>query len=290
MTEENGAITPELDTTTAAPEAALSSQEPAEQSRDWENEARASGWVPEAEFKGDKKPAKFLSAEEFVRRGEEIAPFIKRENAKLKAEKEKQDREFQERLARIERMSSESIKRLQEQHKAELDRIKAQKREAAAAGDVAKFDKLEEQQAELEKQAPKADPAPEKSGEPPELVAWKKDNAWFETDEDMQAYAYGISQKLAEANPSITLAENLRQTAERVKKAFPGKFEQTKPAQPAPAANGHAAVDGGSLFPAPKGKDSSFSKLPAEAQAQAKKDVAAGLYKDVEAWAKVYNS
>lgn len=289
MTEEVAAQAADDQTAQAAVEAAVSSQE-AEKApeRDWEAEARVSGWVPEEEFKGDKRPAKFLSAEEFVRRGEEITPFIKRENQRLKEELEAERKATAERFARMEKMQAETLKRQADAHKAELDRIKAQKREAAAAGDVKEFDRLEAAQADLEKKAPKADAPPPEV--PPALLKFKEANPWYETDSDLTDFALAVSQRLAQDNPAITLEDNLRQTVERVKKAFPHKFEEGKKETTKPAANGHAAVDGGSSFPAAKVKSGPGSKLNAEEKSQAEKDVAAGLYKSVDEWATVYYS
>jgi hypothetical protein len=255
--------------------------------------------VPEAEFKGDKRPPKFYDAKEFVQRGETIAPFVRKENLVLKEQLDQQARELKElkeNSARMDRMYSENMRRIKEQHDAELATVKAQKRDAVAAGDVKEFDRLEVKQAELEKKAPKDDAPPANNDAAPAdlpapAVKFMAENPWYGADEEMTEFAKIVSAKLAKDTPSITLEDNIAKTLDRVKKAFPEKFEgDKKPATPAPAANGHAAVDGGSAFPAARSKDSAFSKLSADAQAMAKKDVAAGLYKDVEAWAKVYNS
>jgi hypothetical protein len=47
-------------------------------------------------------------------------------------------------------------------------------------------------------------------------------------------------------------------------------------------------VDGGGDFAAPPQKKTLADRLPSEARAKAKEDVNAGLYKNVEEWAKVY--
>ena len=88
-------------------------------------------------------------------------------------------------------------------------------------------------------------------------------------------------------SPDLSLEENLKRTEEYVRKKFPEKFGTTT----TKAANGHAAVDGGGMAPGAM-KTDPLSKLPNEARAQAKADMAKfpKMYPSAEAWIKAYNS
>lgn len=261
-----------------AHEAVVSSQDDAP-TRDFESEARAMGWVPEAEWKGDKRPAKFLDAEAFVERGETVIPILKSQLAK-------KDQEWADRFSKLEKMTEKTIKKQAEQHAQELAALQASREAAVEAGDVTTFRKIDKQIAAHEKATPELlaeAKAPEQANEEA-VAAWRKENAWYETDDDLTEAAIGISQNILRKNPNITMAENLRQTTEKMRERFPLKLGGKT------GANGHAPVDGGALNGAPPRKETLFSKLPAEAQRQAKLDVANKVYANVEDWAKAYNS
>lgn len=265
--------------TPTAPEAVVSSQDDAPVARDFESEARAMGWVPEAEWKGDKRPAKFLDAEAFVERGETVIPILKSQLAK-------KDQEYADRFSKLEKMTERTVRKLTEQHAQELAALQASREAAVEAGDVTTFRKLDKQIAEHEKAAPEVlaeAKTPEQANEDA-VAAWRKENAWYETDDDLTEAAIGISQNILRKNPNITMAENLRLTTEKMRERFPLKLGGKT------GANGHAPVDSGSLNGAPPRKDTLFSKLPAEAQRQAKIDVANKVYANTEEWAKAYNS
>lgn len=272
MTEENTAEVVVQEVVQAATEAAVSSPE-----RDFETEAKDIGWVPEAEFKGPKE--KWKPAQQFVEDGEKILPIVRSQLNREKEAREKDRADFAKRLERMERMSNTAVERLKAQHKSELDNIQNQKLAAVEAGDTDEYKRLDRQEKDLakttfEEPVTVAEEAPED--------AFKKENPWYGDDKTLTRYANGVSQDLLAENPKISREENFRQTVEAVKAAFPDKFKK-------PAANGHAAVDGGGDFPGPGASKSSLeAKLPAEALKQARADVSAKLYPSVDAWAKVY--
>lgn len=241
-------------------------------SRDYEAEARSMGWVPEAEWKGDRKPTKFLDAKEFVEKGETLIPMLRQQ-----LEKERKDSE--ERFAKLERMNARTVERLKAQHARELDAMKVEREAAVKAGNVDEFRRIDKQIEEHQKSEPEAEPATKEN--PRDIESeWTKKNDWYGKDPAMTGFATYYSQTIA--RPDLPIEENLRLTEAEVRKQFPLHFTKT-------GANGHAPVDGGSPNGAqPARKDILSSKLPSEALRQAKADVASGLYKDTEAWAKVY--
>lgn len=281
MTELQSGEAAEVETNTdAAAQAALSSQDTTSE-RNWEAEAREMGWVPEAEFKGDRRPKKFLSAEEFVERGETMLPIL---NERLK----KQKTEFEDRIAKLEKVNEATRERMQRQHEKEISDLKAERREAIKAGDADKVDKLDAEIDKLKEEGPETPKTLtgkdlEKHNEKVQKD-WMKANSWYNSDDDMTAYALGYSQRLAASDPDITIEDNLAKVDAAMRKRFPEFFGEKKT-----GANGHAPVDGGGDLPGSGArKDTLFAKLPPEAKAQCSKDVKAGLYKSNEEWAKAY--
>lgn len=263
----------------------VETEEQAAPARDFETEARAQGWVPEAEFKGDKKPAQFLDAESFVKRGEEIAPFVKKENQRLKDELARKDADYAKRFERLEKTSTTAFEALKRTHESELAKVKSEQRAAVAAGDDKEFDRLEKVRDGLEKSAPKleepAKATPEQTFEQ-ERDAWVKENDWFTKDFDLQDWAIRYSDFHGRQNPQLSFRENMAAVAEEAKRRFPDKFGGKKP-------SGHSAVDGGSDFAGVfKSNGKSEADLPAEARAAGERFVKQGLYKDMKAYAKEY--
>lgn len=263
-----------------------------EQARDFEAEARDMGWVPEEEFRGPKD--KWKPAEEFVRRGEDILPIVRSQNKKFQdklREQEallsKKDEEFSKRLERMEKMNKLAIERQKEAHQAELARLKSEMRKAVEDGDTVAFDKLETQREELSKKT-FDEPDTATSGDDPAAIqeAWVAKNDWYVTDFEKAQEAERYSQWLAKNNPKITLQDNLAKTEAYMKEKHPELAGGKKKT----AGNGHAAVDGGGEFPGAGRKEGPAVKLPSEARRQAEADVKAGLYKNVDDWAKVYFS
>lgn len=283
MTTESGGEAAVI--TTAAVEAAVSSQE-----RDFEAEAREQGWVPEDEFKGDKKPKKFLSAEEFVERGEWASSI-----------REKVEAKYEDRFKKLEKVHGKTLEQLERQHQKEIAELTAQRREAIKKGDVAEVEKLDEQIDDLKDAKPDGPKAAKSyddfddnyqpKEDSPEHVSliqgFVKTNAWMIDEPDMAEYAEKWSQRNANANPGIGFKANMKATEAAVRRKFPAYFaEHTET-----AANGHAAVDAGGQFGGGSIKTDKLANLPSEARAQAKSDMAKfpKIYPNAEAWLKAYN-
>jgi hypothetical protein len=280
MTDTQGGEAAAVETTTtAAAQAALSSQE-----RNWEAEAKELGWVPQDQFKGDAD--KWRPAEEFVRRGEEILPIVRKQNESLKNE----TKELRETIDRMSRMFEKTTARIKADYEGKIEALKAERREAIKAGDADKVDRIDASIDTLKteiKDEPAATVVPEAGSK--EHKALVKDfaaaNAWFLEEPDMASYAEQFSQRNAELNEGISFQDNMKATVAAVRKKFPAYFGN------ATAANGHAAVDAGGSFPgAQPTVDPKVAKLPREARDQMAKDIKAGLYKTEKAWAEAYFS
>jgi hypothetical protein len=241
---ESGTVTEE-----GAHEAPVSSQD----NRDWETEAREMGWVPEEEFKGERKPAKFKTAQEFV---EDIPPYVRKLLEKAEAK-------FDDRLARLEKTNKANVERLTKQHKQEISDLTAARKKAVADGDAEEVARISDELADKRANAPEAATKDDKDAEE-EFVSR---NPWYGEDITLTTAAESISRRIAKAyfdknGEQMPYEENLKQTEAKIKASpeYKAKFPTT-------AANGHAAVDTGSENPSGHRKGSkTYADLPAEAK------------------------
>lgn len=276
-TEPGGEAAVVENTPQAAPEAALSSQEQGD-TRDWEAEAAAFGWVPKDQFKGD--PERWRPAEEFVRRGEEILPIVRKQNEKLNAKVS----ELEETNKRMSAMFEKTTARIKAEYEGKIEALKAEKKVAIKAGDADKVERIEAQIDTL-KEAVVDGPEPTLEGGKKDVNALIKDfataNSWFVEEPDMQEYAVKVSESNATLNEGISFEDNMKFVLGAVRKKFPNYFKEST------AANGHAAVDGGGSFTGSPTRDETYGLNKIELE-QADKDIAAKLYKNRKEWARVY--
>lgn len=263
---------PAVETTQTPPQEAGFSSE-----QSIETEARANGWVPESEWRGDNKPAKFLTAQEFVERGQTIIPI-------LRSQMERERKDFATRLERMEKMHEKREQRIRKDAEDRIAALEARKEAYVKQGGedaVAAVKQIDKAIGELKDDTPDT-PAADPEHVTKVINAWTAKQSWW-GDKMARAYAMEHSTEIGRADPSMTIEENLRQTEAEVREKFPNLFKKA-------GANGHAPVDGGGEYPASGQKEGLASKLSKEAREQARKDVAAGLYKTQEDWAKVYFS
>lgn len=268
---------------TAAQQDAPAPDDAVQDDRDYEAEALDMGWQPQDKFKGD--PDKWTDAKTFVERGENFIPFLRADRDKLRREAAEREAEFESRLKRMEAMTSKREAALKAQYEQQIADIEAQQRAAVESGDLETFDRLKQQQKALE--ANRVEDEKVETEDPAEVEQnWINQNGWYTQDFDLHRAANERSQFLARSNPKLSMAENLRQTEEWIREQHPEKFGG-KP-KPKPKQNGHAAVDGGTLFPGGKPTGKSANDLPAEARELCRQDIADGLYKNEAEWVKEY--
>lgn len=252
-----------------------------EDTRDYETEARKDGWVPEDEFKGDKKPVRFKTAKEFVEDGEALSPHMRRllDNAKA---------EFKQELDGLRRVNEATITRLTKIHDGEIADLKAAKKVAVKAGDEATVDRIDAQLDKLREEAPLTDDPKSKKADAEKAFA--DANPWYGSNRKMTAFARGLSNDLAAesqaAGKPLSYDDNIRQVLVAVREEFPEYFEKK------PAANGHAAVDGGSENGSAPSRTDPLAKLPNEARTQAKSDMKKfpKVFPTAESWLEAYQS
>lgn len=255
---------------------------------DVETRARAQGWVPQEEFRGN--PDQWRDADEFVRRGEEELPILRERNRTLSRQVDDIRRESKAEVARLERMTEIALRNQRAQIHSEFENAK---RQAAEIGDLDRYDQLGRDHGEAlhsfdQQFVPQQqDPRQQQVQEPNNGVSqydqevanrWISQNSWM-NDPEMRAVAEAHHVRLGKEKPGLRIEENLSEVARYVRQRYPEKFS-TAPQSP-------SAVEGGSRTPG-RQRANSANTLPADARAQGKKFVEQGLFKDLDHYAKEF--
>jgi len=273
-----------------------------------EEKARAQGWKPREEFKGDE--AQFVEAEEYVRRGEEVLPFVKATNRRLTETVE----QLQARLEAAERTARANAAALDEiqatNHEVQVERaeesveeIEAAIVDAREAGDMQTELKLLRKHATAVQTAAKVKETPPKKqelqqqqgnpAETPEFKAFLKDNPWWSEDAVMRAASIEINNQLIrerKVTAETSQADRLAMVAEATRAKFNLKDSGRR--------SGPSRVEGGG-GPGTNGSGSSlagksYSDLPDDAKAacdKAAKRLKIGegqKFKTMDDWRKSY--
>lgn len=246
-----------------------------------ETEARKYGWRPKEEF--DKNPDGWVDAERFLTMPQTQVKIMRDTTRRL----EKELKERDTRISRIEGMTKTAVERVREQerqrYEAQMQAIEAAKRSAAEVGDVERYDALSRQQQTIQPPPPVQEPVQQEQNEPPELSAYREQNPWMA---DPLAVRFGAQQ--IEDNPAVKYLPPLKQVQwveKRIREFFPEHFQeqQPQPQQRMPK------VDGGGIAGFQrrgKGPDD----LPPEARKIGQEFVAEGIFKSLDDYAKDYFS
>jgi len=172
--------------------------------------AKLSGWKPKEDFvAGGGDPAAWVEADEFNRRGE-LLDIIHKANQRAKNVEE-----------RLNILTEHHRKVEQAAYDRARKELLEQKMAAAEENNLKAVVEVDEQLRELEKTNT---PAVAQVSAHPELDDFVARNSWYREDEDLQAYANGIGAKVERENPNMAPSQVLAIVEERVKKAFPAKF------------------------------------------------------------------
>jgi hypothetical protein len=204
-----------------------------------ELEAMKHGWRPESEFVA-RPGKKWKSAEKFM----EDKPLYDKidEQHKYNKRLEKQVDAMRQHYERVETAAYERA----------MADLKAQRKQALEEGDLVRAEELRDEIDEKKTQKP-AVVRPQ--GPDPEVVeymdSWKKKNDWYNSDEDLTAFADGIGNKMLAQGKSPQ--EILTTIESKVRIAFPQKFRN-------PNRDSAPKLEGGSTKKAkgPAGDDVSF--------------------------------
>lgn len=212
-----------------------------------EAEARKMGWTSKEEFRGD--PDKWRPADEFVERGRNMLPILRKTVEKSQAE-----------IAELKK----SIKEFAEYHSKTEQRayakaygdLKAQQMQAVAEGNTEAFKQIDQEIEDLQKEVsgkkPITVPKDDNPADDPVYVEWASRNKWIDTDKELAAYAEGQGLYLHKSR-GLRGSELLEEVTKAVKAKFPDKFSN-------PRRNSAPSVEGGT--PVAKKGGKTYADMP----------------------------
>lgn len=233
---------------------------------DIEADARADGWAPKEEWRGD--PARWRTAEEFIERGQNIRDT----NARLREENETQTASIAKLQSTVSEFAGHMEKVEQGAYERAVKDLQTAQREAVDEMDTGKFDRLANEINNLE--PPKPIEAP--STEDPVFTAWKGENSWYDSDIEMGAFADSISTRVSARMGGAVGRSHMDAVAQEVRKKFPQNFENPR-RQNAPQ------VEGGVPAPRTKPDQFSYANIPADDKAQFNRFAEEGIYENTDA-------
>lgn len=259
--------------------------------------AEKMGWIPPARYRGE--PERFVDADEYVARGEQVLPIVRAQNqrlqdevASLKASQAALQESLQKAntaLEEIEERHTVATVKAVEQAKKDLQKRLA---EAHDAGDSAAIAEITGLMVDLnassaeppKKKEPETKPLPQPAAVPPELKAWQEANPWFGTDKRKTALALSIAQELRDSGTTLEGAAFYEKVREELEATLGG---------PAGAGSKVEGARGSEAGTARVGAKKGFAALPADAKAacdaESRNFVGAGKrYKTVDAWRERY--
>lgn len=236
--------------------------------RDFETEARSQGWTDKDAFKGD--PNKWVDAETFVKRADEVMPFLKKQNGALK-------RELDEVKATVKRLTRAETTAYQ----AGLDAARKEMRDAVQTGDTAAYEAAEKK---LDKLQSDAGTAKETVDPRPAFAAFREANEWYdlgnqsgatELERRARAKADVIADRLVSQglHEQLTPEEFFQRVADDTLAAIPQLASPTT-ARAKPGSDVAGVTRPGTSRTARIG-----SNLPQEAKDHAERYMNAGIYK-----------
>lgn len=230
-----------------------------------EDRARDMGWRPKEEFKGDE--SRWVDADTFVKKGEEILPIIKANAKKTEAERDALKVEMaalKKDVADFRKYHTQTEKRAYERAIRDLEERQA---EAVEANDLKSVRAITKEITDLSRDV-RTDDSGDAYATPDHAKAvssWKAENTWYGSDAAMTGAASAIATELEQQG--VKGADQLVEVAKRIRAEFPHKFENERRKAP-------AAVEG-STTPRKAGK--TRADLPAEARTTMDRWVKQGL-------------
>lgn len=240
-----------------------------------EDRAKSMGWAPKEEWRGS--PDKWIDAEAFVTRGEEILPILRATNrhlqddvSALKNELSATKAALQNSAAAIEELkkfnSDANRAKMKESKEALVKQLKEARAEGNVEAEVEINDQLDSvRAAERDSEKPPA-PSTKPNGteaDPrnnPEYQAWIADNPWFESNSRKRALAVAIAAEMRQ-DPQYAGVTG--------RKFFDIVTQETEKTlgTPPPQPRKITKVEGSGQLGGDSGPPRSFADLPAEAKA-----------------------
>jgi hypothetical protein len=238
--------------------------------------AKGMGHIPKEEFRGD--PEKWVDAEKYVERAENLMPILKSQLGKYEGEIST----LKATVASQTKTTEQILKMNEKTQKLAYDMAVKDVTEKQAKfvedGNVDEWRRLEGEKEQIAKPEPVKIEEPEQN---PAFNQWHTGNEWYLKDEGMTDYANLHAQRITKANPSMPYDEVLTEVEKKIKDTFPQKFENPNREKP-------SVVDSGATREIAPKQGNTYNDLPADAKAICKQNVDQGLYKSKEDWVKSY--
>jgi hypothetical protein len=228
---------------------------------DKEERARAMGWVPKEDFRGEE--SNWVDAGTFLDRGENIMPILKERLSKFETE-------IADKSAKLDKVT-QSLHKFAEFHKGTYKRaydkafqdLETQRRKAASESDLETYDaltgKIQDLESELAELREQDLQQPEEA-QSPLFSKWLADNDWYLKDQDMKFYVDALGANLQAQGTFQDDASFYTELTRRAKEVFPHKFES-------PAKKKVASVEGtGDAVVGDLGGTKKWADLPADVQ------------------------
>ena len=183
-----------------------------------EIQAKAMGWVPQEDFKGN--PDIWKDAESFVKDGYEILPILRERTKKMALTMDATNQKLSRTESLLKTLTDHHKKTEESAYQRALKTLKAEQRAAIADNDVDKFDAIDKQLNDLEKPVIESRP-----DEQPDFVIWKGENAWYSQRTDMANYADTVAAYVERQNPTLKGKPFFDLVTNEVKIRFPDQFE-----------------------------------------------------------------
>ncbi len=241
---------------------------------DAEEKARTMGWVPKEEFKGD--PDRWVSAEQFNERGDTILPIMKERMGKFETRIDTQTAEIEKLNSTVKNVLKLSKTASQRAYQKAVRDLKTQQRDAVANQDLEKFDEIDREITELNKdlQGDGEGGYDQTNGDPhPDFQTFQDQNMWYNTDNELTAFANGTADAIAKEGSNLVGVRFYDEVIKRTKKAFPHKFANPNKGAPNPVEGGDDGSGDGK-----SSKKKTYRDLDADARAACDDFVAQGLF------------
>ena len=259
-----------------------------EQEPDAESRARKMGWHPKDEYEGSgRDPAKWVDAEEFVRRGENELPVLRERFRKSERLAEKQAKQLAEGNKLLRDLVASQKADRDKAVKAALSKAEKDRKEAISVGDIAETERLsgeiEEHKDALNQPvaAEREHRAESKAEIPEEVIEWVDANPWFTSDKTLNAFATAQYGEFL-ADKSLNETQRLAKVRAEVVRRFPEKFSNPRRTHQPSVESGNGNVNGRRKM------EKGWSDLPRDAQDIADRLIRQGAVKDRASYLKDY--
>jgi hypothetical protein len=212
-----------------------------------QEEAQTQGWVPKEKFHG--RESDWVDAETFVKRGREILPILRKNNATLMQDlnaTKAQLNEFRQAAEEFKVFQRESYERKAADYERQIQEIKENRAQAISDGDGQRVNALDDALDEAKDNLKVAQKSVQDAGKQPAapngidpgLQEWMDRNEWFGKDKRMTPIANGIGESIRMDFPDLKGKAFLDKLDEVLAEEFPAKFGRSSRGSPVESGSG----------------------------------------------------